>query len=210
RDVSDFVVVTIGSGIGCGIVANGNFYYGYSGAAGEFGHIKVTEDGPICECGKRGCLEALAAEPAIVRKVLECIKLGEESTLRKVLFQNREITIEDVLKAAKEGDSLAQRIYHSAGTYLGMGIANLVNIINPQRVIVSGEGLRAGELLTSPMIKAFQENCFPSIKDVTELVIEPLGDDAWARGAASLVIEEIFKAKAFIYKNGKLRVTLYR
>ena len=206
--VADFVVVTVGSGIGCGVVTNGNLYYGYSGAAGEFGHIKVTGDGPICECGKKGCLEALAAEPAIVRRVTEAIALGEMSDLKRILCRDKEITIRDIIQAAKAGDNLAKRIYHSAGTYLGIGIANLVNIINPQRVIVSGEGLRAGELLTDPMIAAFRENCFPSITNVTELIIEPLGDDAWARGAASLVIEEIFKAPKFVYMNGKLKVIL--
>lgn len=208
--VNDFVVVTVGSGIGCGVVTNGNLYYGYSGATGEFGHIKVSGDGPICECGKRGCLETLAAEPAIVRRVTEAINSGEASDLKRLLYGNKEITIMDIIKAAKAGDNLAKRIYHSAGTYLGIGIANLVNIINPQRVIVSGEGLKAGELLTDSMIAAFRENCFPSIADITELIIEPLGDDAWARGAASLVIEELFKAPKFVYINGKLKVVLQK
>lgn len=210
RGIADFITVTVGRGIGCGIVTDGNFYQGHSGAAGEFGHIKMAEDGPLCECGKRGCLEALAAEPAIVRRVAGAIALGETSILKKVLQQKKELAIEDVVEAVKAGDDLARRIYRSAGTYLGIGIANLVNITNPQRVIVSGEGLRAGEFLTEPMIKAFRDNCYPSIVHTTELIVEPLGNDAWARGAASLVAGEIFKAPAFVYRHGERRVLISR
>lgn len=146
----------------------------------------------------------------VVRRLAGAIALGETSVLKKVLEQKKELTVEDVVGAAKAGDDLARRIYRSAGTYLGTGIANLVNIINPQRVIVSGEGLRAGEFLTEPMIKAFRDNCYPSIVHTTELIVEPLGDDAWARGAASLVAGEIFKAPAFVYRHRERRVFISR
>ncbi|MFQ6058511.1 MAG: ROK family protein [Anaerolineae bacterium] len=187
--VDHFVVVTVGRGIGAGIVVNGQFYRGALGGAGELGHITLVQDGPLCDCGKRGCLEALASDPAVVRQAEAAIALGERTALAEV----EPLTLEAIVGAAEAGDELARRLLGDAGRWLGIGIANLVNILNPQLVIVGGEGVRAGEWRFSPMREAIREHAFDGLADELEIVIEPSGDETWARGAACVVLGEIFK-----------------
>ena len=139
--VDHFVVVTVGRGVGAGIVVNGQFYRGALGGAGELGHITLTTDGPPCGCGKRGCLETLASDPSVVRQARAAIALGERTTLVGI----EPLTLEDIVAAAEAGDELARRLLADSGHWLGMGIATMVNILNPQLVIVGGEGVRAGE-----------------------------------------------------------------
>ena len=207
KEIDNFICITIGRGIGSGIVLGSEFYRGYLGAAGEFGHIKVKKDGPLCECGSRGCLEALSSEPAIVKRTTEAIISGDKSNLRNIL-EKRELDILDVINAAEEGDKLAIRIYHEAGMYLGMGLANLVNLLNPQLIIISGEGVKAGDLLFESMRKSFNENCFPSLKEKIDIKIEKLGNFAWARGAATLVSRIIFKKPTILENKELLMVSL--
>jgi len=206
KEIDNFICITIGRGIGSGIVLGSEFYRGYLGAAGEFGHIKVKKDGPLCECGSRGCLEALSSEPAIVKRTTEAIISGDKSNLRNIL-EKRELDILDVINAAEEGDKLAIRIYHEAGMYLGMGLANLVNLLNPQLIIISGEGVKAGDLLFESMRKSFNENCFPSLKEKIDIKIEELGNYAWARGAATLVSRIIFKEPTILENKELLMVS---
>jgi len=187
--VDHFVVVTVGRGIGAGIVVNGQFYRGALGGAGEFGHITLAEDGPPCDCGKRGCLEALASDPAVVRQARAAIALGEQTALVGV----EPLTLDDIVAAAEAGDELARRLLADSGHWLGMGIATLVNILNPQLVIVGGEGVRAGEWRFEPMREAIREHAFDGLADDLNIVIEPAGDETWARGAACVVLGEIFK-----------------
>lgn len=187
--VDDFVVVTVGRGIGAGIVANGQLCRGALGGAGEFGHITLAAEGPLCDCGKRGCLEALASDPAVFRMVRERIAAGEESVLTGIEVP----TLQDVIRAAEGGDQVARGVLASSGRWLGVGIANLVNILNPQLVIVAGEGVRAGEYRFQVMREAIGMHAFDGLAKELKIVIEPSGDETWARGAASLVLGEIFK-----------------
>jgi predicted NBD/HSP70 family sugar kinase len=188
--VDHFVVVTVGRGIGAGIVANGQFYRGALGGAGEFGHITLVEDGPPCNCGKRGCLEALASDPAVVRQARAAMALGERTCLAGV----EPLTLEAIVEAAEAGDALARRLLADSGRWLGVGIASLVNILNPKLVILSGEGVRAGEWRFGPMRDALQAHTFDGLADELETVIEPSGDETWARGAACVVLGELFKS----------------
>lgn len=190
--VDDFVVVTVGRGIGAGIVANSQFYRGALGGAGELGHITLTTNGPPCGCGKRGCLETLASDPAVVRQARAAIALGERTTLVGV----EPLTLEDIVAAAEAGDKLARRLLAESGRWLGMGIATLVNILNPQLVIVGGEGVRAGEWRFGPMREAIRQHAFDGLADDLDIVIEPAGDETWARGAACVVLGEMFKPPA--------------
>jgi glucokinase-like ROK family protein len=206
KEIDNFICITIGRGIGSGIVVEGEFYRGHLGAAGEFGHIKVKKDGPLCECGSRGCLESISSEPAIIRRTTEAIRSGEKSSLENIL-EKRKLNIMDVIKAAKEGDKLSKRIYHEAGMYLGIGIANLTNLLNPQLIIISGEGVKAGDLLFKSMKKTFKESCFPSLKEKTDIKIEKLGNYAWARGAATLVSRIIFKEPTILEDKELLMVS---
>lgn len=190
--VDHFVVVTVGRGIGAGIVVNGQFYRGALGGAGEFGHITVQQDGPPCDCGKRGCLEAVASDPAVVRQARAAIALGEKTTLASV----EPLTLETIVAAAEAGDVLARRLLADSGRWLGIGIATLVNILNPQLIIVGGEGVRAGEWRFGPMQEAIREHAFNGLADELEIVIESSGDETWARGAACVVLGELFKPPA--------------
>jgi predicted NBD/HSP70 family sugar kinase len=188
--VDHFVVVTVGRGIGAGTVVNGQFYRGAMGGAGEFGHITLQDDGPPCDCGKRGCLEALASDPAVVRRARAAIALGERTALAGV----KPLTLEAIVAAAEAEDELARQLLADSGRWLGIGIATLVNILNPQMVIVGGEGVRAGQWRFDPMREVIQAHAFNSLADKLEIVIEPSGDEAWARGAACVVLGELFKS----------------
>lgn len=190
RDVDHFVVVTVGRGIGAGIVVNGQFYRGALGGAGELGHITMIEGGPLCDCGKRGCLEALAADPAVLRAVRTAIARGEPTRLAEA----DPLTLEAVVAAAEAGDELARKLLADSGRWLGMGIAILVNLLNPHLVIVGGEGVRAGEWRFGPMREALRAHAFNGLADELEVVLEPAGDETWARGAACVVLGELFKS----------------
>lgn len=189
QDVDDFLVVTVGRGVGLGIVVNGQFYRGTRGGGGEFGHTVLAPDGPLCDCGKRGCLEAYVADPALVRAAQEAVARSELSGVSA-----DELTVERVTELAQAGNETLRAIFGQAGKVLGMGIANLLNILNPALVIVSGEGVRAGDLLFEPMREAVARCVFDGLEQDTEIVIQDWGDEAWAWGAASLVLQEIFKS----------------
>ena len=191
RGIDNFVVVTVGRGIGSGIVMNGQFC---REAAGEIGHLTMIPNGPRCPCGKQGCLEAISADPAVLRAVRERLAEGQVSVLSQSLSRSGELTLDDVLNAADTGDSLAIKALDNSGYFLGMGIANLVNLLSPQLVIVSGEGMRAGKYRIEAMQRAIREHVFNGLGEHLRLVEEQIGDETWARGAASLVLGEIFKS----------------
>ena len=190
RGVDHFVVITVGRGIGAGIVINGQFYRGAVGGAGEFGHITLTEGGPPCDCGKQGCLEALASDQAMVRQAREAVALGE----RTVLAEAGTLTLETIVEAAEAGDGLARRLLADSGRWLGMGVSMIVNLLNPQLIIVGGEGVQAGEYRFGPMRAAIRDHTFNGLADDLQVVIELSGDETWARGAASLVLQQIYRS----------------
>lgn len=179
RGVADLLVISLGRGIGLGMVLDGRLYRGSRGGAGEFGHTTVLPDGPLCACGKRGCLEALIGDPAITQRASAAL--------------GREVSILDAVGGAIGGDAGLQAIFAAAGGTLGTAVANLVNVLNPAMVIISGEGTRAGELVLAPFRRALEEHCFDGLADDLQVVTEPWGDEAWARGAASLLLSELFR-----------------
>ena len=184
RDISNFIVVTIGRGIGTGIVVNGQFYRGAMGGAGEFGHITMLDGDPPTS------LEQLASDDAILHYAQEVAAKGSNSTLSSI----ENLSLEAVVKAADEGDLIAQNLLADAGRWLGIGISTLINILNPQLVIVGGEGVQAGKWRLEPMREAIHKHVFDGLADGLDIVIEPSGDKTWARGAASLVLGELFKS----------------
>jgi len=191
QGVDNFLTVTVGRGVGLGIVANGQFYRGQIGGAGEFGHVTIDPEGPLCACGKRGCLEAYVGDPALIRTAQEAHARGELASPVQ--------DVDDLLALARKGDPAAIRIFDRAGRILGIGIANLVNLFNPEKIIISGEGTREGDFLLSPMKESFQKNTMPGLFDPQIIEIASWGDDAWARGAAGLVLREVFESP--IHKN---------
>lgn len=183
RGHEHFLVVTVGRGIGLGIVANGRFYRGAQGGAGEFGHLTLDENGPLCECGKRGCLEAIASDPAVLRAVAAARGYGTDTGL----------SLDDVIQAAQQGDPAAFEGLWRSGHAIGLGIANLINLFNPEMVVLAGEGLKAGDARLEPMREAISRNVFNGMDRDLKFVIEPSGDESWARGAACVVLGELFK-----------------
>ncbi len=188
RTVDDFLVITVGRGIGMGVVIRGQIYRGSQGGGGELGHFVIDPDGPACDCGKHGCLEAYASDPALLREATRAIETGHLKGVSK-----RTLTIERLIALAQGGEAVAQHVLAEAGRRLGMGIAGLINVFNPRLILISGEGVRNGDCMFGPMREAIQALAVKELLDDVEIRIEPLGDDAWARGAASLVLHELFK-----------------
>lgn len=186
QGVDNFLTVTVGRGIGMGIVVNGQLYQGVKGGAGEFGHTVINPEGPMCDCGKRGCLETYASDPALVRAAKTSFENGK---MKKAVN-----SINELQALAEEGDPGAENVYAKAGETLGRGIANLINVFNPELIIIGGEGVGAGDLLFKPLCDAVENYVMPGLADDTEIKIELWNDDAWARGAAGLVLRELFES----------------
>jgi N-acetylglucosamine repressor len=170
RHHTNFLVVTIGRGIGLGLVINGQLYRGTRGGAGEFGHTILMKN-----AGDYASIEDLAADPAL-------------------LSEGKAQSLQDLVRAADAGDENAIQVLARSGEYVGIGLANLINILNPELLIVSGEGTLAGDYRLQPMLESLKQHAFIGLVDELEIIIEPTDDKAWARGAASLVISKVFES----------------
>ncbi len=189
-NVPDFVTVTIGRGVGAAIVIGGQLYRGRLGGAGEFGHVPLDPAGPPCECGRRGCLEAFVADPALVVRARAAGIIGSRQG------------VAHLVQRADGGHVAAQDLLGEAGERLGTAIAGLVNTLSPSLVIVSGEGMRAQAHLEARLRAALEHHLFPPLAGV-ELVVDPWDDTKWARGAAALVLEKFFSAGRDGATNGR-------
>ena len=189
KGVDNFLVVTMEHGVGMGIVVDGKLYRGSSGIGAEFGHMVLVPDGLPCRCGKQGCIEAYACDGCILRRAKEL--LGRR---RGPVPDLETLTIEDVTAMAKAGDAGLRKLFREAGTILGQGVAGLIQIFNPERLIVTGEGVRAGDLVFDPMRRAVKKYLNREQFKATEIVIQEWGDDDWARGAAGFVLSELYKS----------------
>ncbi|GCE09988.1 ROK family transcriptional regulator [Dictyobacter aurantiacus] len=187
RDAANFLLITIGRGVGLGIVIRGEIYRGGRGGAGEFGHTTAdTSPGaPLCECGKRGCLEALVSDIGLLQAAEIHIQDGYDETRLMGLIQQ-----------ARAGDKKLQAVFNRAGNALGIAVANMVNIFDPDRVILNGEGLRAGELLLKPMYATLPAHIFGPARQ-PDFVVGSIDETIWARGAASLILHEMFQAPIY-------------
>lgn len=190
RGYEHFVVVTVGRGIGVGFVLNGRFYAGHQGGVGELGHVTVVPDGPKCGCGRRGCLEMMASDRALIQAARDAIADGKPT----VLTDSDDITVKMLVAAAEQGDDLACSLIAESGRWLGVGLAMIVNLLNPELIIVAGEGVEAGDLRFDSMREALSEGQFDSLGTDTKLVVESSGDMMWARGAACVVLSEFFRS----------------
>jgi len=190
--VDDFVVLTVGEGVGAGVVVGGSVYRGADGAAGEIGHMPIAGESLPCRCGRKGCLEAVSSDAAVKTYVLEAIAAGEVSSLSGTAPER--LTIGAVRLAAEAGDLVAWHAIDRAGRMLGLGIATLVNLINPRLVIITGEGTQAGPLRVEAAIATMREHCFAGIDRNIDFFVESADDVAWARGAACVVLGELFSS----------------
>lgn len=150
RGENHLAYIKVGSGIGSGLLLNGQIYRGATGSAGEIGHLTIEENGPLCDCGNSGCLEALAGGKAIARQAREAIQKGQR-TLLSSMGPVEALTARDVASAARRGDLVSQKIIANAGRYLGIAIAGLVNLFNPRTVVVGGGVAQIGDLLLQPI-----------------------------------------------------------
>jgi len=182
------VLLTLGTGVGGGIVIGGQLLHGASGAAAELGHLIVRFGGRQCGCGNRGCLEAYASASAVAARFREAIEGGAESVLAHRVRAGEEITSEGIYRAAVDGDGLCQRIIEETGVLLGYGIVSVVHALNPQRVVLSGGMIGAGAMLMEPVRRTVCEMAFPLSQKPLEVVFATLGGDAGFIGAAGCAL----------------------
>jgi len=181
----DLVCVTLGTGVGGGVIANGNIIQGINGAAGEIGHITVIPSGGApCNCGKTGCLETVASATGIVRLAEEAVKNSSSSSKLGELFR---ITAKDVFDAARDNDQLAQKVLNEVSFHLGLALANIGNTLNPDKIVLGGGVSKAGDILLDSVKENFEKFAFPAVRNSTEIDIATLGNDAGVLGAAWLI-----------------------
>ena len=182
----NLICITVGTGIGSGLIINGKLVRGASNAAGEIGHIKLDmHGGPLCGCGDRGCLEAFASGPSIVAMAEEYIKGGKSTKYRELA--NPDITPYIVSEAAKQGDPVAKRIFTIVGEYIGIGLASVVNLLNPEKIIIGGGVAAAGDLLLNPIKENLIKRAMPIAGSAVEIVPAQLGNSAGVIGASLLI-----------------------
>jgi len=181
--LSDFAVVTVGAGIGCGLVVHGQVVSGAYGVAGEIGHFAIDPAGPLCRCGNRGCVEAIASDSAIVNRVREVTGVQVADAA-------------EALDLAHDGDPGAREVYARAGEAIGRGIATVANLLGPELVIISGEGLAAYDLFAEQIRDAFAAAAFGSASRC-DVQTRPLPFEEWARGAAATAIQSFIRADTY-------------
>lgn len=191
RGASNLVLITLGTGIGGGIIANGELYLGACGSAAEIGHMTVDAKGPKCGCGNTGCLEVLASGPAITRDAIGRIGQGEKSSLVELVGGEVDsITTETIGTAARNGDPLALDVLTRAASYLGVGLVNVVNIFNPEMIVLGGGMVELGDLIIEPARKMMAERAFAISAQAVRIVTAQLGNEAGVYGAAVFALEK--------------------
>ena len=184
--------ITLGTGVGGGLVSDGTLIHGAVDAAGEVGHITVEPGGYECTCGKKGCLEQYASATGIVRLARDLAKeYSEESDLKTLVLSNDPLDSKAIFDAAKAGDTYANFVVDRFAYYLGLALGNIANILNPSTIVLGGGVSKAGEFLVEKVSKVVEEFTFPTIRSVTKIKIAELENDAGMIGAASLVINEL-------------------
>ncbi len=192
RNRQNVLMVHADWGIGLGIIINGQLFPGKSGFSGEFGHIPMIENGELCHCGKRGCLEAIASVAAIARNARRGIQEGHASLLVNLVdgeLQNIDATL--VINAARQGDQFSISLLTNAGQWLGKGITFLIQVFNPELVIIGGKLAEAGQFLQAPVKQALLTYAIPDISNDTEIVFSAMGVKAGTIGAAAFAIDKL-------------------
>lgn len=185
RGKKNIVCITLGTGVGSGVILNGDIFHGANNGAGELGHITVIGDGPKCNCGNTGCLEALVAAPAILKAGKKAVKEGKKTTLSEIKFDK--LTTKDVFDGAKKGDEVSLEIVMNVANNLGLALANVVNILNPEQIIIGGGVAAAGDILFNPLKEVIKKRALKGLCNGLEIVEAQLGNDAGIVGAAALV-----------------------
>lgn len=189
RGARNLVFLTMGTGIGGGLILDGRLYRGANDLAGEVGHQTILIDGPLCGCGKRGCLEALASGPAIACLARDMLQSGRgKQLIQRAGGRAADITARHVVECAREGDAFSQSVLNQAGTWMGIGLANLIQILNPERIVLGTIAVHAGDLILEPIRDAVRSNAWERAASVCTIVPAELGDRAQDLAAISLAI----------------------
>jgi glucokinase len=189
KDVDHQIFITLGTGVGGGVITHGILLRGAQGAGGELGHVTLDPEGPLCGCGNRGCLEALASGTAIQRRAREFANDRPGSALGQLALQ-RQVLGEDVTKLAEEGNEAAVSVLKETGRWLGIGVAGFVNMFNPEVVAVGGGASRAGEFILEPARREVELRARSPSRDLVEIKEATLGPVSGVLGAAALARDE--------------------
>jgi len=184
RGLNSLICITLGTGVGGGLILDGKIWRGAFGMAGEVGHMVIEPEGNPCSCGNRGCLETYASATGIVRMAKEAVGRGDAG------WDVSTLTTEVLDEAARRGDKTAIRIFSEAGRSLGIGVASLLHILNPEAIIIGGGVVKAWELFYPSMAEEINRRCFREITERTKIIPASLGDDAGMLGAARLAFEQ--------------------
>lgn len=193
----NFIVITVEQGIGMGAVLHGKLYRGARGIGPEFGHIVVDREGPQCRCGKRGCIEAYAGGSGVMRTVLEAYEKGEWEHPNIDM-----LTVEEIIERAHDGDVFLRDLFHKGGEVLGAGVAAMVQMLNPTKILITGQYANAGDLLFAPMRREVLDRVSEDFGKGLNIEVLHWKDTDWARGAASVVLQNIYKSpETFLNKD---------
>ena len=197
KGLSDFICVNVGMGLGSALFLNGQLYVGSCGLAGELGHTTIDENGDLCSCGNRGCLEVYSSGWAILSRIRSALQEGVDSSLLGLVKEDpARLTIEAVVTAAKAHDRLSETVLTEAGTHLGTALAALSNLLNPEKIILGAAVAQAaGPLLLNPLLNSLRRRAFHQSVRNLEVVISQLGEEAAAVGAITVVAEKIIRMR---------------
>jgi len=191
RDISNFVFIYVGYGIGGSIVINNQLYKGITEGAGEIGHTTIEINGPRCSCGNHGCLQALASEQALMQRAEEKLKQGSHSKIKE-LQGDQTLTPETIYKAAAQDDSIAVELVKEQAKYLGVGIANLINTFNPASIVINGNLAKLSSIVMEIVHNEVQQRSMKFLQNSVNIIFSDLGEKAALKGAVALVLSEIF------------------
>lgn len=192
----DIVAVTLGTGVGGGVIANGHIVQGVSGAAGEIGHItSIPVGGAPCNCGKTGCLETIASATGIVRIGKEKLQAAQDSSgeLAQIYREEGAISAKNIFDTARNEDVLAKEVIEEVSFHLGLALANIANTLNPEKIVLGGGVSKAGDILLDSVRQNFEKYAFSRVKESTKIAVATLGNDAGVIGAAWLIRDYVSK-----------------
>jgi len=193
QGLQHLLFIDVGSGIGCGIMIDGQLYRGHTNMAGELGHVRVVENGLICNCGSSGCLETVASYPAIIRQVIKALQDGTQSMITDLAGQRLEtISMAHVFQAAEHGDKLALGLLDHAVQYLGHAIANAVNLFNPEAILLEASMAGAEKLMVTPIRQIIHRQVITVAGNTPEVRVAKIGAEAAAWGVAMLMLDQLF------------------
>ncbi len=193
KSQQNVMVINLGWGIGLGMIVNGELFRGHNGFAGELSHIPLSDDETLCACGKRGCLETVASMLVVTKKAIEGAKEGRVTSLQIADSTPSKALGDEIIEAAGNGDQFAIELLSDAAYKIGKALAILIHIMNPQTIVLSGRGARAGKILQAPIQQALHKYCIPRLAESTQLLVSNLGFDAELIGSAVLMMENFDK-----------------